>query len=96
MTDICFIVLASCKQIWHHVYVNVCDPNDQVGRHSTLVCHPVCLLLTSFMAYYTTLKMEVVCSCETSVRFTGLHGVQSQKAVLFNDSYVRGFEIFRS
>jgi hypothetical protein len=37
----------------------------------------------SCSAYFLTLKMEAICSSETSVD-NGLHGVISQKMVLYN------------
>jgi hypothetical protein len=40
------------------------------------------LLLVSCYAYSSTLKMEVVCSSETSV--SELHGVTTQKIVFFD------------
>jgi hypothetical protein len=38
--------------------------------------------LVSCLAYYSTPKMETICSSETSVDSNGLHGVISQKMVL--------------
>jgi hypothetical protein len=44
----------------------------------------------SFLAYSSTLKMEVTCSSETSVStFSGLHGIISQKIELFITTAVR-------
>jgi hypothetical protein len=40
-------------------------------------------------AYSSTLKMEAICSSETSVDVNGLHGVISQKIVLFITTAVR-------
>jgi hypothetical protein len=38
---------------------------------------------------YSNLKMEGICSCETSLTFNGLYGVISQKMVLFITAAVR-------
>jgi hypothetical protein len=40
-------------------------------------------LLLACMAFYSALKMEVVCSSETSVNLTGTHGVTFRKIALF-------------
>jgi hypothetical protein len=39
--------------------------------------------LVSSLAYYSTLKIEAICSYETSVDFNGLHGVITQKTKIF-------------
>jgi hypothetical protein len=42
-----------------------------------------CFLLVARFAYSSTQKMELLCSSETSENFAGLHGVTSQKVILF-------------
>jgi uncharacterized protein YsxB (DUF464 family) len=39
------------------------------------------MLLASW-AYFSALKIEAVCSSETSVTYTGIHGVASQRTVM--------------
>jgi hypothetical protein len=42
-----------------------------------------CFMLVSGLAYTSTLKMEAICSPETSVGFTGFHSVIHQKTKFF-------------
>jgi hypothetical protein len=48
-----------------------------------------CFTLVSCSAYPSTLKMEATCSPKTSLTFSGLHGVTSQKIVLLITTAVR-------
>jgi hypothetical protein len=45
--------------------------------------------VVSYSAYFSTVKLELICSSETSVDFSGLHGVIPQKTVLFITTAVR-------
>jgi choline-glycine betaine transporter len=48
-----------------------------------------CFMLVSCLAYFSTLKMEVIHCSETSADFTTLHGIVSQKTEFFRATAVR-------
>jgi hypothetical protein len=65
---------------------NNCESRWQAERDYSALLPALTLVCCSD---YSTLKMEAICSCETSLTFNGLHGVISQKMVFFITATVR-------
>jgi hypothetical protein len=73
-------VIMKSSVVWD---ITPCSPLKADGKQ----CLPSALTLVSCSAYFSSLKMEAICSSKRRLTFNGLHGVISQKIVLFMNRY---------
>jgi hypothetical protein len=81
------------RYVLHNLRPRVrCNSNPKVRHFRAFTCLPPAFTLVSCSSYFSTLKIEQICSSEklkSWLTFYGLHGVISQKMVLFITTAVR-------